>query len=298
MEEFITAIHDKVVSTRNYRKHVLNQDVVDRCRLCGDTNESIKHITDGCRIMSQREYTSNPNMVERREGACVAGGDVELTRRESPDKRRSDRRIRLSGEYKGPERRKAGTESLSDSAPSIGTIHMWFTEFRCGRTSTVDAERSGRPKLVTTPEIVEKIHDMMLNDPKVKLREVANAVGISLERVGNIVHLVLGMKKLCARWVPRLLTVDQKRIPKLHEIGFELIPEPPYSPDLAPSDYYLFLHLKRWLTGKCFHSNEELIAEPEAYFGDLPIEYFSDDIKKLENRWTRCIDVKGEYVEK
>ncbi|XP_033225877.1 uncharacterized protein LOC117178558 [Belonocnema kinseyi] len=175
------------------------------------------------------------------------------------------------------------------------------TEFRCGRTSTVDAERSGRPKEVTTPENVEKIHDMMLNDPKVKLREVANAVGISLERVGNIVHSVLGMKKLCVRWVPRLLTVDQKRIlpqAKLHEIGFELVPQPPYSPDLTPSDYYLFLNLKRWLTGKRFYSNEEHIAETEAYFGDLPIEYFSDGIKKLENRWTRCIDLKGEYVEK
>ncbi|XP_033229927.1 histone-lysine N-methyltransferase SETMAR-like, partial [Belonocnema kinseyi] len=187
-----------------------------------------------------------------------------------------------------------------DSAPSIGTIHKWFIEFRCDRTSTVDAERSGRPKEVTTPENFEKIHDMMLNDPKVKLREVANAVGILLERVGYIVHSVLGIKKLCARWVPRLLTVDQKRIPqaKLHEISFELVPQPPYSPDLAPSDYYLFPNLKRCLTGKRFYSNEELIAETEAYFGDLPIEYFSDGIKKLENRWTRCIDLKGEYVEK
>ncbi|XP_033221847.1 histone-lysine N-methyltransferase SETMAR-like, partial [Belonocnema kinseyi] len=186
----------------------------------------------------------------------------------------------------------------ADSVPLIGTIHKWFTEFRCGRTSTVDAERSGRPKEVTTPENVEKIHDMMLNDPKVKLREVANAVCILLERVGNIVHSVLGMKKLCARWVPRLLTVDQKRIPKLHEIGFELVPQPPHSPDLASSDYYLFPKLNRWLTGKRFYLNEELIAETEAYFGDLPIEYFSDGIKKLENRWTRCIDLKGEYVEK
>ncbi|XP_033213329.1 protein GVQW3-like [Belonocnema kinseyi] len=186
-----------------------------------------------------------------------------------------------------------------DSAPSIGTIHKLFIEFRCGRTSTVDAERSGRPKEVTTPENVEKIHDMMLNDTKVKLREVANVVGISLERVGNIVHSVLGMKELCARWVPRLLTVDQKRIRvTTSQLGFELVPQPPYSPDLAPSDYYLFPNLKRWLTGKRIYSNEELIAETEAYFGDLPIDYFSDGIKKLENRWTRCIDLKGEYVEK
>jgi len=42
-----------------------------------------------------------------------------------------------------------------DSAPSIGMIHKWFSEFRCGRTST-SAERSGRPKEFTTPEMVQK----------------------------------------------------------------------------------------------------------------------------------------------
>ncbi|GBP09166.1 hypothetical protein EVAR_4039_1 [Eumeta japonica] len=51
-----------------------------------------------------------------------------------------------------------------DSAPSISMVKKWFTEFRCGRTSTSDAERSGRPKEVITPEIVDKIHEMILGD--------------------------------------------------------------------------------------------------------------------------------------
>ena len=33
-----------------------------------------------------------------------------------------------------------------ESAPSHGMVHKWFTEFRCGRISTSDAEHSGRPK--------------------------------------------------------------------------------------------------------------------------------------------------------
>ena len=37
-----------------------------------------------------------------------------------------------------------------ESAPSHGIVHKWFTEFRCGRTSTSDAERPGRPKEVTS----------------------------------------------------------------------------------------------------------------------------------------------------
>jgi histone-lysine N-methyltransferase SETMAR len=44
-----------------------------------------------------------------------------------------------------------------------------------------------------------------------KLREIAETINISKERVGYILHEELDMKKLCARWVPRLLTADQKQ---------------------------------------------------------------------------------------
>ena len=57
---------------------------------------------------------------------------------------------------------------------------------------------------------------------------------------------------------------------KFHEIEFEMVAQPPYSPDLAPRDFYLFPNLKRWLTGKRFYSNVKLIAETNAYFKALP----------------------------
>jgi len=44
-----------------------------------------------------------------------------------------------------------------------------------------------------------------------KVCEIAETIGISKERVGYILHEELDMKKLCARWVPCLLTADQKR---------------------------------------------------------------------------------------
>ena len=53
---------------------------------------------------------------------------------------------------------------------------------------------------------------------------------------------------------------------KLHERHFELFPHPLCSPDLAPSDYYLFADLKRMLQGMRFGFNEEVIAKNEAYF--------------------------------
>ena len=44
-----------------------------------------------------------------------------------------------------------------------------------------------------------------------KIREIADIVDISTERIENILHEKLGIRKLLARWVPRLLTVEQKR---------------------------------------------------------------------------------------
>jgi hypothetical protein len=53
---------------------------------------------------------------------------------------------------------------------------------------------------------------------------------------------------------------------KLHELGYELLHHPPYLPDLAPSDLFLFPDLKRMLAGKKISTNEEVITETEAYF--------------------------------
>jgi len=317
-----------------------------------------------------------------------------------------------------------------DSSPSMATVKNWFNEFQRGRTSVFDEPRPGAPKMATTEDNVTKIHDLVLADRRLKVREIAETVGISKDRVGHILHEILGMRKLSARWVPRLLTPDNKRnrettseqcltlfkrnpkeflrrfvtvdetwihwytpetkeqskqwtspgerapkkaktvlsagkvmatvfwdsqgviyidylekgktvtglyyaellgrfdaelqkkrphlakkkvlfhhdnapahtsavaTAKLVELHYELLPHPPYSPDLAPCDFFLFPNLKKSLAGQKFESNEEVIAATEAYFADLEKTYFSDGLKKLEHRWVKCIELKGDYVEK
>ena len=56
-----------------------------------------------------------------------------------------------------------------DSASSYGIVRKWFTEFRCVRTSTETIQIPGRPNEITTPEMINKIHDIALNDRKVSL---------------------------------------------------------------------------------------------------------------------------------
>ena len=59
---------------------------------------------------------------------------------------------------------------------------------------------------------------------------------------------------------------SMKTMVEVNELSFELFPDPPYCPDLAPSDYWLFADLKKMLQRKRIGSNEEVIAETEAYF--------------------------------
>jgi len=85
---------------------------------------------------------------------------------------------------------------------------------------------------------------------------------------------------------------------KFDEFHYELLPHPAYSSDLVSCDYFLFSNLKKWFGGKRFITREQLIAETEAYFEGLDKSYYTDDLKKLENRQTKCIELKGDYVEK
>jgi histone-lysine N-methyltransferase SETMAR len=65
---------------------------------------------------------------------------------------------------------------------------------------------------------------------------------------------------------------------------------PPYSSDLAPSDFNLFLHLKKHLAGKNFDDDDEVQEELMALFKEQAADFYDSGIQKLEN--------VGDYVEK
>lgn len=317
-------------------------------------------------------------------------------------------------------------KTLGDSAPANATVYNWYKEFKFGRTSTSDGPRSGRPMEVTVPENIEKIQHMVLNDRKLKLTDIAEAIGMSKERVGNILNEHLGMKKLNGIWMPRLLTphekecriidsdrcltiynrnpneflhqfismgetwihllspasisdqakeqkvrakrpkiqksmakvlltvfwdakgmiladylengntatnqyyvtlfdrlndeINEKRphlkqkkllhlqdnspahntlktLTNLDELGYELLPHSPFCPDLAPSDYWLFLNLKKWIMGQKFYIKEEVESKTNAYFGGLSSDFYKEGIEIFPERCNKCIDLQGDYVE-
>ena len=318
---------------------------------------------------------------------------------------------------------------LKDDCPSYSTVKMWVSRFRTGHFEVTDEPRSGRPSSATTEEKADAVHVMILEDRRISANVIAETLGISRERVGHIIHNILDMRKLSAKWVPKCLNADQKRIRvttskaildrfaagmadfmarlvtmdetwlhhydpqtkqqsmewrhsgsprpkkfraqksagkvlasvfwdkdgvllikylpkgrtinaeyymslldelrealkqkrrgklsrgvlflqdnapahtahetlrKIRDFGFELVDHPPYSPDLAPSDYHLFPQLKKHLKGTKFHSDSEVIAATEAWLEAQPSEFFYQGLEKLNDRCNKCVNLRGEYVE-
>ncbi|GBM86327.1 hypothetical protein AVEN_17874-1 [Araneus ventricosus] len=69
-------------------------------------------------------------------------------------------------------------------------------------------------------------------------------------------------------------------------------------PDLAPSDFHLFLKLKEFLGGKRFGSDEELENAVTTWLNKLAAEEYDMGILKIVDRYDKCLNVGGDYIEK
>lgn len=313
-----------------------------------------------------------------------------------------------------------------EQALSSATIRQWIAKFKKGETRVDDKPRSGRPREVVTSENIEKVKELVTNDPHLTTRGLEDETGISHERIVHILHNELELKKVCAKWVPHKLSADQKEkrveiskqllevlekgynniitgdetwmyfftvsnkesnkvwvekgenrpqivrtaqnskkrmfcffftvdgviarivvekgktingelyrnhiLPEvfsnfmkkkgratvrdvmlhhdnaaphkaalvteyLREERVKLLPHPPYSPDLAPCDFYLFPKIKKELGGRRFDSIENLSRAIQAIVDNIPKEEYYNSFQKWQNRLKKCIEVEGEYFE-
>ena len=80
--------------------------------------------------------------------------------------------------------------------------------------------------------------------------------------------------------------------------GYELTSHPAYSPDLAPSDFFLFPNLKKDIRGLHFRSNEKVVTAAEEWVNGKDPDLFSSGLMALEHRWSKCITLEGNNIEK
>jgi histone-lysine N-methyltransferase SETMAR len=83
----------------------------------------------------------------------------------------------------------------------------------------------------------------------------------------------------------------------LEHFNRELFDDPPYSPDLAPSDYYLFTHLKNCLGSQRFSNKEEMMEGVKTRLSSQAAGFFGTGIQKLIPRY-KCLNSSSDYFEK
>ena len=112
--------------------------------------------------------------------------------------------------------RKTAAESLKmlcdvygDSSMSRTRVFEWHKRFVEGRKDVEDDPKSGRPCTSTTDTNIKKVWQLVRSDRRLTIRVIANEVGMDKETVRTILVDTLGMRKECAKMVPRLLTLEE-----------------------------------------------------------------------------------------
>ena len=78
--------------------------------------------------------------------------------------------------------------------------------------------------------------------------------------------------------------------------GWDILNDPPYSPDMAPSDYYLFRLMEHSLRGKNFVNLNDIQNHLDNFFGIKPEEFYRTGMEKLPGRLRKVLENNGHYV--
>ncbi|GFX78310.1 histone-lysine N-methyltransferase SETMAR [Trichonephila clavipes] len=126
--------------------------------------------------------------------------------------------------------RKKMTDVYGEGVLTVRQCQNWFAKFRSGNFDVEDAPRSGRPDNTTINSEVYCHQLDKLNDAvQQKRSELINRKGVVFHQDNARPHTSLVTRQ------------------KLLQLEWDTMPHPPYSPDLAPSDYYLFRSLQNFL---------------------------------------------------
>ena len=92
----------------------------------------------------------------------------------------------------------------------FSSVTRWCKKFKSGVDSVEDAPHASHPKIATSQNIVEKVTNLVATDARFTTRHIAKCIGISVEAAHTILRHDLKMRRISARWIPHLVTKEQK----------------------------------------------------------------------------------------
>ena len=82
---------------------------------------------------------------------------------------------------------------------------------------------------------------------------------------------------------------------KIQDLGWTKLLHPPYSPDMAPTDYHLFRSLSHFLDGRQFKDDDNLKICLQTFFDQKSLDFYKQGICNLPIRWQYIVDYNGTY---
>ena len=180
------------------------------------------------------------------------------------------------------------------SCMNRSSVFQWHKRFKEGRESLRDDERCGRSREVSMGIIY--------------IHWVPTGITVNKE---YYIEVLREFRKTFRRKRPELFESGQWHFHQdnapvhksilvtdyLTQMGIKTVPHPPYSPDLAPCDFWLFPKLKENLRGNRYSTIEDMKEAVTRVLNTLTQEDFQGAFQKLLERYNKCIDVGGEYFE-
>ncbi|GFN74186.1 hypothetical protein PoB_000069200 [Plakobranchus ocellatus] len=167
-----------------------------------------------------------------------------------------------------------GEICISDCA-----VSKWVRIFK-GKDprETILRDRKRSDRLLSTSDTAhrEKVDCMIRENRRVKQKEIADSDVFGVIRTQS-----------CNNARPHTSRQTQDA---LSQLDLTTLLHSAYSPDLAPSDYYMFPQLKKYLKGHHYDNDEEVIADVRRWYHGQLSEFFADGVRQLVKRWRLCVD--------
>jgi len=152
-----------------------------------------------------------------------------------------------------------------DQTVDVSTVRRWVARFCSGDSDVKDKPRSGRPCTAVTPRNEERLDQLIRADRRITTRELGTINSdryiATLTKLKARISRVRPKKKTTFLWqhYNAMPHTTLKTLEHIANLGWTVLPYPPYSPDLAPSDFHLFGPMKDGLREQHFPSNDSIV---------------------------------------
>ncbi|KAG5317509.1 MOS1T transposase, partial [Acromyrmex heyeri] len=193
------------------------------------------------------------------------------------------------------------TVAYGEATLDRSNVYRWYKMFSEGREDVNDEERAGRPSTSTTDENIDEVKKIVLANRRITVREVAEDLNISIGSCHSIFTNDLGNLWKNKNWLlhhdnaPAHISLLVREF--LAKNNTLMMPQPPYSPDLAPCDFFLFPKLKRPMKGRRYATIEEIKTASKEELNKITKNEFLKCFEDWKKRWHKCIISDGDYFE-